>query len=117
MLTLLLLLGLAIATPEPAPVCVNCEAQRKCELYFAPSQIEGAGFGVYTAVDLSNGDYIGEPNQFIPVIDKFKTLPFRGQRLFLSWLGYIYPACLITRVVNIFEDYSWAFVVITCLFA
>jgi hypothetical protein len=74
MLTLLLLLGLAIVTPEPALVCVNCEAQKECELHLAPSQIEGAGLGEYTAVDLSDGDYVGEPDQFIPVIGKFKTL-------------------------------------------
>lgn len=94
MITFLLILniGLAIAAPEQAPVCVNCDAPKECLLYLAPSQIEGAGLGVYTAVDLSEGDYIGEPDQFIPVIDKFKTLPFRGQQLFLSWLGYIYPA-------------------------
>jgi hypothetical protein len=57
----------------------------------APSTIEGAGYGIYTTKDIGEGDFIGEPDVIIPVIDKFKTLPYRGQQQFLSWLGYVWP--------------------------
>jgi hypothetical protein len=37
------------------------------------------------------GDLVGEPDVIIPIYDKFKTLPYRGQQQFLSWLGYVWP--------------------------
>ena len=63
-----------------------------CSLYFAPSTIPNAGWGVYTARDLNEGDPVGESMDIIvPIIDTYKTLPYRGQHRFLSWLAYIWP--------------------------
>ena len=85
---LLLLLGKVFSAQE---VCLECATPPECSLYLAPSSIPGAGLGVYTAIDVSEDDFVGEPDLFVPVIDKFKTLPFRGQQQFLSWLGYVWP--------------------------
>ena len=64
-----------------------------CSLFMAPSSVEDhAGYGVYTAVHLKEGDRIGDADGFVPVVDRFKTLPYRGQQQFLSWLGYVWPA-------------------------
>jgi len=76
-----------------------------CSLYLAPSSIPGAGLGVYTGKDLPAGEPIlggdtgdsEEPynvagDAFVPIEDVYKTIPYRGQQLFLSWLGYVWPA-------------------------
>jgi len=94
---LLLLTGLlAIAAAAVEGDCPTCAApfsyNEPCSLYMAPSTIPNAGYGVYTAVDIQEGETIGEPDLIIPVLDQFKTLPYRGQQQFLSWLGYIWPA-------------------------
>ena len=68
------------------------EVASECTLYLAPSSIPGAGLGVYTSVDLSTGSPVGEMDELlVPIIDRFKTLPYRGQQKFLSWLGYVWP--------------------------
>jgi len=89
-LAFLLLSGTALVASTEQ--CIDCAAPTECSLYLAPSSIEGAGLGIYTAKNISKGDYIGEPDRFVPVLDKFKTLPYRGQQQFLSWLGYVWPA-------------------------
>ena len=83
------LLALAIGATA---VKVGGSYEESCSLFMAPSTIPGAGWGVFTAVDIAEGESIGEPESIIPVIDNFKTLPYRGQQHFLSWLGYVWPA-------------------------
>jgi hypothetical protein len=68
------------------------EAPRECTLYLAPSTIPNAGYGVFAGVDFDEGDYIGEPDLVIPVIDTYKNLPYRSQQQFASWLAYVWPA-------------------------
>ena len=80
----------------------------ECTLYLAPSSIQDprAGFGVFTADDIPKGRKIGVSvssndkdkdsmlllqDMILPIIDQYKTLPYRGQQRFKSWLGYIYP--------------------------
>jgi len=36
-------------------------------LYLAESSIPGAGIGIYTSIDLKEGDFIGEGEQLIPI--------------------------------------------------
>ncbi|KAL7566573.1 hypothetical protein ACA910_000640 [Epithemia clementina (nom. ined.)] len=40
-----------------------------CKVYLAPSSIPGAGIGVFTAVDLKEGDIVGYGDVIIPIID------------------------------------------------
>mmetsp|Transcript_17838 Transcript_17838/g.48513 ORF Transcript_17838/g.48513 Transcript_17838/m.48513 type:complete len:842 (+) Transcript_17838:153-2678(+) len=71
------------------------DTQPQCGLYMAASFLEGAGYGLFLGHDLPEGAAIGGGDYsdvFIPIQDKFKTLPYRGQQLFLSWLGYVWPA-------------------------
>jgi hypothetical protein len=65
----------------------------ECALYMAFSSIPEAGLGLYTAQDLPEGSTVGDDylDLYVPIKDKFKTLPYRGQQKFLSWLGYIWP--------------------------
>lgn len=87
-------MALGFAQEDAKDDCLTCKAtyEKPCSLYMAPSTIPGAGWGVFTAVDLQEGDSIGEIDYIIPVLDKFKTLPYRGQQQFLSWLGYVWPS-------------------------
>ena len=72
----------------------------QCGLYMAPSSLNSddtvdpdVGWGLYVGKDLKEGEIIGNFfDLYLPIQDKFKTLPFRGQQLFKSWLGYIYPS-------------------------
>ena len=70
--------------------------ERKCTLYLAPSSIPGAGLGIFTAEELPMGALIGASDDLgekvIPVLDQYKTLPFRGQQRWLPWLSYIWGA-------------------------
>lgn len=72
-------------------VCGKAEGTDKdqCNLYIAPSLVPNAGFGVFTTVDLPEGSTVGEPEMYIPLADKFKTIPYRGQHRWLSWLEYV----------------------------
>jgi len=81
----------------------------KCGLYLAPSSLPGAGIGLYSGTripyDYSINEYIGGTfpgydddrhpplwnDLYIPIADKYKALPYRGQQRFPSWLGYIWP--------------------------
>jgi hypothetical protein len=69
----------------------------QCSLYYAPSTIPGAGWGLYTGKDLHMGDPVGIHENgdavsdiLIPILDDYKTLPYRGQQKFLSWLAYVW---------------------------
>ncbi|CAB9501132.1 Guanylate cyclase [Seminavis robusta] len=62
-----------------------------CGLYLARSTIPNAGLGLFVGNDIPAGSTIGEEELFITIVDKFKTLPYRGNQRFLSWLGYVYP--------------------------
>ena len=65
----------------------------ECKLYMAPSSLPGAGWGLYTAQDLPEGSSVGADyaDLYVPIQDRFKTLPYKGQQHFLSWLSYIWP--------------------------
>ena len=81
----------------------------KCGLYLAPSSLPGAGIGLYSGTripsDYSINEYIGGTfpgydddrhpplwsDLYVPIADKYKALPYRGQQRFPSWLGYIWP--------------------------
>lgn len=81
----------------------NHQEEGFCSLYLARSGIPGAGLGVFTGVDFQEGATIawagvyGEQDDswfqdiLIPILDNYKTIPFRGQQRFLSWLGYVWP--------------------------
>jgi hypothetical protein len=60
-----------------------------CSLFIAPSLIPNAGMGIFTGQDIDEGATIGEPELFITLADKFKTIPYRGQHRWLSWLNYV----------------------------
>ena len=86
----------AAAAATASPECVIDNPQWEdddddCSLYWAPSSIPHAGWGVYTSKDLYEGDSVGSGDLYVPILDHFKALPFRGQQRFLSWLGYIWP--------------------------
>ena len=69
----------------------------QCALYLAPSSLSHAGLGLYsgTAAPLGHSinEYIGglSTDLFIPISDRYKALPYRGQQRFPSWLQYIWP--------------------------
>jgi SET domain len=60
-----------------------------CSLFIAPSLIPNAGMGIFTGQDIEEGATIGEPEMYITLADKFKTIPYRGQHRWLSWLNYV----------------------------
>ncbi|KAL3925864.1 MAG: hypothetical protein SGILL_000113 [Bacillariaceae sp.] len=79
-----------------------------CNLYFAPSTIPGAGWGLFTARDFRQGQPISASHRvfqdprngvifsdkedvIIPIMDTYKTFPFRGAQRFLPWLAYVWP--------------------------
>jgi hypothetical protein len=80
-----------------------------CGLYLAPSTLPHAGLGLFSGFDIphrhSINEYIGgtfpeydddkDPplwtDLFIPIVDDYKALPYRGQQRFPSWLQYIWP--------------------------
>ena len=64
-----------------------------CSLYLAPSLVDGDGLGIFAGVDFDEGDMVGEAfmDTFIPIEDKHKALPYRGQQEFLAWLQYVWP--------------------------
>lgn len=64
-------------------------ADEQCSLYIAPSLIPQAGMGVFTTVDIPKGSNVGEAEMYIPLADKYKTIPYRGQHRWLSWLDYV----------------------------
>jgi hypothetical protein len=76
------------------------EEVNDCSLYLAPSVLNKNGFGVYTSVDLPKGTEVGEPDLFIPIVDRFKLLPYRGQHRWLSWLDYIHGFTNFSRKMN-----------------
>jgi hypothetical protein len=82
-----------------------------CVLYLAPSTIPHAILGLFSGTSIPtdenantylSGTYPGftydeeeSPlwsDLYIPVADVFKTLPYRGQQRFPSWLGYVWPS-------------------------
>jgi hypothetical protein len=75
-----------------------------CNLYFAPSTIPDAGWGLFTARPYRKGEHISASSTddddddetdfedlVIPILDSHKTFPFRGAQRFLPWLAYVWP--------------------------
>lgn len=89
--------------------------EHACLLYLAPSTLPGAGLGLFAAQPIAKGSTIGgdasqstphrpdisqrqDPRNPFPfsdpiieISDHRKTLPYRGQQRFASWLGYVWP--------------------------
>ena len=70
-----------------------------CSLYLAPSSLAeqnltyagiDVGLGVYSFVDIPAGTVLSE-DLMVPILDPYKTLPYKGQQRFKSWLRYIWP--------------------------
>jgi hypothetical protein len=47
------------------------------------------GLGLYTSVDIADGAIVGDSEVVIPLLQKYKTVPYRGQHRWLSWLNYV----------------------------
>jgi hypothetical protein len=81
----------------------------QCGLYLAPSTLPHAGLGIFSGSAIpheqSINEYIGGTfpghdddvhpplwtDIFIPIADDYKSLPYRGQQRFPSWLSYVWP--------------------------
>ncbi len=98
-------------------------APGQCGLYLAPSTLPFAGLGLFSGTDIPVNtplnDYIGgtfpghdHPNASpplwtdlaIPIADDYKALPYRGQQLYPSWLGYVWPRQLGAIVNNLWDN-------------
>eukprot|EP00986_Skeletonema_menzelii_P017587 scaffold20570_cov148-Skeletonema_menzelii.AAC.8 len=92
----------------------------QCGLYLAPSSLPFAGLGLFSGTSIPANtplnNYIGgtypgyNPNDpplwtdiAIPIADDYKALPFRGQQLCPSWLGYVWPKHL-GALVNLWNN-------------
>ncbi|KAG7340641.1 SET methyltransferase domain containing protein [Nitzschia inconspicua] len=69
----------------------------ECSLYFAPSTIPNAGWGIFTAKDLKRDELLGgsleaAADLILPIMDSYKTYPYRGNQRFLPWLAYVWPS-------------------------
>jgi len=73
------------------PTTLDVTQEETCALYLAPSDVPGVELGIYTAINVPHGTILGENDLFVPILDRLKTLPYRGQQYFLSWLGYVWP--------------------------
>ena len=81
----------------------------QCGLYLAPSTLPHAGLGLFSGTDIPHNHSVNEyisgkfpeyddgsdapswTDLFIPIVDHYKALPYRGQQRFPSWLQYIWP--------------------------
>jgi hypothetical protein len=63
-----------------------------CTLFRAPSTLPDAGYGVFTTVDIHEGELVGSEELILPIHDVYKNYPYRGQERFKSWLRYVWPA-------------------------
>lgn len=67
-----------------------------CSLYLAPSLIpadqrHSVRWGVFTGVDIKSGDVLDAQGDLVlPIDDPYKTLPYRGQHRWLSWLNHVH---------------------------
>jgi SET domain len=92
----------------PSPITVESDQKQQeqqvgssqqhseCSLYFAPSTIPEAGWGLFTAKDLEKKELIGGSKEaaidlILPIMDTYKTYPWRGNQKFLPWLAYVWP--------------------------
>ncbi|KAL3919282.1 MAG: hypothetical protein SGILL_003832, partial [Bacillariaceae sp.] len=99
----------ATASPSLGSESKNTPPPPQCNLYFAPSTLPDAGWGLFTArgykrleyisastTDTPDGDYDEDEPDFediiIPILDSYKTFPFRGAQRFLPWLAYVWPS-------------------------
>jgi hypothetical protein len=51
------------------PDIIPPESSSSCELFMAASTIPGAGLGIFTAKDLEEGDYVGNGDVAIPLVE------------------------------------------------
>eukprot|EP00547_Thalassionema_nitzschioides_P011831 CAMPEP_0194261284 /NCGR_PEP_ID=MMETSP0158-20130606/45946_1 /TAXON_ID=33649 /ORGANISM="Thalassionema nitzschioides, Strain L26-B" /LENGTH=920 /DNA_ID=CAMNT_0039001401 /DNA_START=2058 /DNA_END=4820 /DNA_ORIENTATION=- len=61
----------------------------ECRLYSAPSLLR-VGPGVFTSVNIPVGTLLNTNDMILPVMDRFKTVPYRGQHRWMSWLDYVH---------------------------
>ena len=45
------------------------DVEASCTVYIAPSSIPGAGLGMFTGVDLKQGDIVGYGDVIVPIVD------------------------------------------------
>lgn len=70
----------------------NTTGNQQCLLHLAPSSLPHAGLGLFAgsthALDTSlNSNSI---DKVLPILDKYKALPYRGQQRFPSYLAYMW---------------------------
>ena len=74
-----------------------------CTLYLAQSSVApNAGLGIYTGIPLQEGQDVLSSTIFgddqntslfvLAIQDTYKTLPYRGEKRFQSWMAYLWPS-------------------------
>ena len=73
----------------------------QCSLYLAPSTIPNSGLGMYTAVDLDQGDNIGPADIIVPVIN----IEWHNDNTYKGWDN---PKKRSSRFHFLYESYFWS---------
>ena len=72
----------------------------QCSLYLAPSTIPNSGLGMYTAVDLDQGDNIGPADIIVPVIN----IEWHNDNTYKGWDS---PESRTNEFHFLYENYFW----------
>lgn len=74
----------------------------ECDLYLAESTINGAGMGIFSGVDKAEGDYIGNGDKAIPLIDAYWHNGFQYD-FFNPTANYVWDGTTMGMAMELFD--------------
>ena len=95
LLFLLLLLSSPRAYTHAAPL--------ECELYLADSTVPGAGIGIFSGVAKASGDFIGNGDKAIPLVDAYWHNGHLGSDFFNPTADYVWDGVSMGMRMEIFD--------------
>eukprot|EP00536_Pseudo-nitzschia_multiseries_P002403 jgi/Psemu1/251606/estExt_Genewise1Plus.C_320007 len=75
----------------------------ECDLYLAESSIPGAGVGIFSGVSKAAGDYIGNGDKAIPLVDVYWHNGHVGENFFNPPVDYIWDGVAMGMRLEVFD--------------
>jgi len=106
MASALFLLALLMPGSNHAPLPLSAAASSpplECELYLAESSIPGAGVGIFSGVSKTEGEYIGNGDKAIPLVDAYWHNGFLGVSFFNPTADYVWDGVAMGMRLELFD--------------
>ena len=98
--------GLLCLTMGAAPPKARAKRESQCGVYFAPSTIPGAGFGMFAGVDFDSGEVVTPGDLVVPYVDMpWHNGVFEDDELGFLWNEYVRTIIQVSALLHLLSHF------------